>query len=137
MRMPILFPAPVVEWANQNSDEISLLSVEEVAVPVTKITLPDLKQLTFAQAERSGQRQCALVLTAGEEIFQLEGHVDCFRELATVIMRDIFGVDTSELDSKEWDDAWKNGGLWRRWLAGDLEAFRRNRDPEEANPDRT
>ena len=94
-------------------------------MPVTKITLPDPAQLTFAQAERSGRRQAALVLTAGDDVFQLEGHTDCFRELATVIMRDVFGVDTSKLSKEEWDKAWRSGGLWRRWLAGDEDAFRR------------
>jgi hypothetical protein len=91
---------------------------------ITQLKLPGLKELKFAQAERTGAEQATLVLSTPEGIFEITGHVSSFREVASVIMRDIFGVDTTKLSQEEWNKAWLSSGLFRRWLAGDPEAFK-------------
>lgn len=100
---------------------------------MNKIDINSLEQVRLIGAERSGLRKAALVFSTDIGVFQLDAPLEVLRATASAIMRDLFGVDTSELTPEQWDEAWHKGQLWHRWLQGDPEAFRRpsgSQDPK-------
>lgn len=98
---------------------------------MNRIDISSLEQVRLIGAERSGLRKAALIFSTNKGVFQLNAPLEVLRDTASAIMRDLFGVDTSELTPEQWDEAWHKGQLWYRWLQGDPEAFRRPSDTKD------